>query len=479
VRRKLRLVLPVLVVLLALPAATAKAVARMPVGFFDDPSFRWSTQVNKNLLSAQRTHSSIIHVLANWSLIAPTKPKSPLNGNDPAYHLSDVDTVVRQAQEFGFEVLLTIAQTPKWANGGKTPNYPPKSMSTLTQFSQMLATRYNGSKPGVGTVRLFSVWNEPNLGLFLAPQFNKSGKIVSPATYAKLYAAAYQGIKKGNPSAMVAAGETSNRGRNRPTGSVGNDSVAPATFAHLLSEADPSLKFDAWATHPYPTNYPLGPAQKVAYPNVAFSTMSRFGADLAKWFNRPVPIWVTEYGEQTKPEYPCGGVSYAQQASDIKKALQLSQQSPYVQMFVWFIFRDSTGGCTNTGGTWFSGVLKKNGTKKPAYNSFTSATAGVVGHSQVVAPGKTFKVVMPVPVMAYYNPTGTKVGLTWAVKQGKKNLAIAQPLLPIQKGGTITIPVNFKPVKEQSYSMTVKVNDKHGHTESTVIALLPSVPSSD
>jgi Cellulase (glycosyl hydrolase family 5) len=471
--RKLRLVLPVLVVLLALPAATAKAVARMPVGFFDDPSFRWSTQTSQNLLSAQRTHSSIIHVLANWSTIAPTKPKNALNGNDPAYHLSDLDSVVSQAQQYGFEVLMTIAQTPKWANGGKTPNYPPTNMSTLTQFAQMLATRYNGSKAGVGIVRRFSVWNEPNLGLFLAPQFNASGKIVSPATYAKLFAAAYQGIKKGNPSAMVAAGETSNRGRNRPTGSVGNDSVAPATFAHLLSEANPSLKFDAWATHPYPSA-PTGPNQKVAYPNVAFSTIDRFGADLAKWFHRPVPIWVTEYGEQTRPEQSNRllSVSYSEQAADIKTAFQLSQQSPYVQMFVWFIFRDSSPQ------TWFSGVLRKNGTKKPSYSAFTSAALDVVGHSQTVASGKTFKVVMPVPVMAYYNPTGTKVGLTWAVKQGKKNLAIAQPLLPIQKGGTITIPVNFKPLKDQSYTMTVKVNDKHGHTEATVIALLPSSPSS-
>ena len=172
-QRKLRFVLPAIVVLLALPAATANAVARMPVGFFDDPSFRWSNETSTNLLSTQRTHSSIVHILANWSTIAPTKPANALNGNDPAYHLSDVDALVRSAQQYGFEVLLTIAQTPKWANGGKTPNYPPTNMNTLTQFAQMLATRYNGAKPGVGTVRRFSVWNEPNLGLFLAPQFRE------------------------------------------------------------------------------------------------------------------------------------------------------------------------------------------------------------------------------------------------------------------------------------------------------------------
>jgi hypothetical protein len=473
VQRKLRLVLPVIVVLLALPAATAKAVARMPVGFYDDPSFRWSEVMNGNLLSAQRTHSSVVHILANWSTIAATRPANPLNGNDPAYALTDIDSFVRSAQEYGFQVLLTIAQTPKWANGGKTPNYPPTNMNTLTQFAQMLATRYNGAKPGTGTVRMFSVWNEPNLGLFLAPQFDGSGKIVSGATYAKLYAAAYKGIKAGNPNALVAAGETSNRGRNRPTGNIGRDSVAPATFAHLVAEANPKLKFDAWSTHPYPSAYPLGPGQKVAYPNVAFSTMSRFGADLAKWFGRPVPIWVTEYGEQTKPEYPCGGVSYAQQAADVKKAMLLAQSNPYVEMFVWFIFRDSTGGCANLGGTWFSGVLKKTGQKKPSYNTFASTAKNVVGYSQVVAAGKKFTVLVPVPVMAYYNPTGTKVGVTWAVRQGNKNLAIAQPLVPIQKGGTINLQVNYLPAKGKSYTMTISVNDKHGHTEFIVFALLP------
>src|SRR5262249_47006135 len=216
--------------------------------------------------------------------------------------------------------------------------------------------------------------------------------------------------------------DTSMRCRTLPTSRLGIDPSPPATFALILYVIAPRLKFDAWATHPYPTTYILGPAQRVAYPNVAFTTMTRFGADLAKWFHRPIPIWITEYGEQTKPEYPFGGVTYAKQAADAAKALQLASENKYVEMFVWFIFRDSNGA------PWFSGLLKKNGTKKPSYNSFMKAAVGVVGQSQVVAPAKTFKVVLPVPVMAYYNPVGTKVGLTWAVKQGKKNLAISQPL---------------------------------------------------
>ncbi|HEX4520389.1 MAG TPA: hypothetical protein VH063_12480 [Gaiellaceae bacterium] len=465
--RKLRLVVPVVVVLLlALTAASAKAVARMPVGFFDDPSFRWATEPTINLASAQKANGSIIHVLANWSTIAPTKPVHPLNGSDPAYHLSDIDALARSAQKYGSEVLLTIYGTPKWANGGKTANYAPTNMSTLTQFSQMLASRYNGTNPGYGVVTRFSVWNEPNLGGFLMPQFSGS-KIVSPGIYVKLYMAAYKGIKAGNKTALVAAGETSNRGLNHHMAGQ-TDTTAPATFAHLVSVAAPKLPFDAWATHPYPSVGALGPAQKVAYPNVAFSTMNRFGADLEKWFHRRVPIWVTEYGEQTKPQQSAGGVSYAKQAVDVKKALQLAAASPYVEMFVWFIFRDSTSQ------TWFSGIETKTGTKKPAYTAFAATAKGIVGHDEFVTAGKKISVKVAVPIMTYYNAIGAKVGMTYYLYDGKKLVSIGQPLVAIQKGGMITVPVNYKAAKGTTYTLALNINDKHGYKEKTDVLLLPS-----
>ena len=93
--RKLRVALFALVVLVvAVAAGTARAVPRMPIGFYDDPSFRWAPKPTVNLASAEKTHASIIHVLADWSQIAPTKPKSALNGNDPAYQLSDLDDLL-------------------------------------------------------------------------------------------------------------------------------------------------------------------------------------------------------------------------------------------------------------------------------------------------------------------------------------------------------------------------------------------------
>jgi hypothetical protein len=462
---KIRFALLFVMVLLAVPAATANAVARMPVGFFDDPSFRWEANPLANLKAAQQAHTSVIHVLADWATIAPTRPASPLNGNDKAYVLSDLDALVESAQKYDFQVLLTISGTPPWANGGQTPNHPPTNTADLTQFAQMLASRYNGSHAGKGTVSLFSVWNEPNLQEFLTPQF-EGNTIVSPGIYSKLYQAAYKGIKAGNPKALVAIGETSNRGRNHPSGG-GNDSVAPATFAHLLSLAAPKIQFAAWATHPYPEGSDrLGPTQKVAYPNVAFSTMTRFGSDLKTWFHRRVPIWITEYAEQTVPEH-VGGVTYSQQASDVKQVLKLAAANPYVEMFVWFVFRDSTPQ------TWFSGLETAKGAKKASYSAFAATAQGIEGQSQVISPGQPFVVNVPVPVLTYFDPPGYPVTAIYKVYLGASLVAAKQVSVTVQTDARVSIPVNFKPVKGKSYAMNVFVADKHGNVAKTTYVLLP------
>jgi Cellulase (glycosyl hydrolase family 5) len=466
--RPLRLALLVLVVLAALPAAAVKAAPRMPIGFYDDPSFRWASasSILSNLAAAKAAHSTIIHALADWSQLAPEKPANPLDGDDPAYQLSDLDALVRTAPRYNQQVLITISNTPKWANGGQTVNHPPTRLSDLTNFAQMLAARYNGRHPGFGAVTRWAVWNEPNLQLFLTPQFGPDGHTnVSGKEYAKLVAAAYKGIKAGNPRALVAAGETSNRGHNRHTGGV-SDSTAPATFARAVAVANPHLQFDAWSTHPYPSEYRFGPSQRVSYPNVGLTNLNKLGDSLRQWFHRRVPLWITEWGEQTAPEHS-GGVSRAQQAKDAATALQLAAANPYVEMFVWFIFRDSTGQ------TWFSGLKTKGGQNKPAYAAFARTAKGIDGQTIQVSPGaKSFKVTIDVPFLAYHDSPGAVVGVDYKVFFGKSNSAEGQPQAVISPDQTITFTVKFRPQKGFYYLMIVEVNDKHGQRARRVIALV-------
>jgi hypothetical protein len=461
VLRVVRFAVFALVVMFAMPVAQVSATPRLTVGFFDDPSFRWAPAPDVNFELAQRANASVVHVLADWSQIAEARPASPLDGDDPAYQLSDLDALVRTAPLYNLQVMITISGTPRWANGGKTPNHVPTNVNTLRQFAQMLSARYNGLHAGFGAVSRWAVWNEPNLELFLTPQFEGS-RIVSPEIYAKLYRAAYSGIKAGNPLAEVAAGSTSNRGRNRPTDKSG--SVAPATFARLLSEQRPKLQFTAWATHPYPTETRLGPQQRVAYPNVTMTRVKQFGDSLKTWFGRRVPIWITEYAEQTRPEY-AGGVSRAQQAADARTALLMAQENPYVEMFVWFIIRDSNDR------TWNSGLVSRGGIKKPAYATFTKAARGIDGQTQMVAPGKQPTIRLDIPYLTYYNSVGARVGTTYEIRDGKKVIAVGQAAGRIASDQTVSFVAKFKPAKGKTYILDAYVNDRHGQVTERSVSL--------
>ena len=120
----------------------------MPIGFFDDPSFRWSADRAQNLAAAAAAGATVIHTTADWAKIAPTKPAIAGDPNDPAYKLGDLDELVREAGRYGLRVMINITGTPKWANGGLSENHMPKNLNDLTTFAQLLAVRYDGENPG-------------------------------------------------------------------------------------------------------------------------------------------------------------------------------------------------------------------------------------------------------------------------------------------------------------------------------------------
>jgi hypothetical protein len=449
-----RFALLALIALLAAPAATVHAALKMPIGFFDDPSFRWSPDRAENLRQASVAGASVIHTTASWPGLAPTKPANAANGDDPAYKLNDLDELVFQSGIHGMRVMIDINGTPKWANGGKAPNVMPKNLGDLTAFARMLATRYNGHQ-GHGSVSLWSVWNEPNLQLFLTPQY--VGKtIVGPANYGKLFKAAYAGIKSGNPLAKVGIGETSARGRDKPLAGI-SASVAPGTFAKYLAKV-PGLKFDAWAHHPYPTSPNLPPTQKVRYPNVTLSTLPKFEADLKTFFHRSVPVWITEYGHETKPPDP-HGVSYSTQATYATQALNIAKNDPNVQMFIWFVFHD------NAGNPWQSGLYSASNVQKPAYDAFGAVARLIDGTMTTVKAGTTPRVTMYMPYLGYYSQPGTEIGVTYLVRDGSNSVVAGQPVAALGGDYSITFATNFTPAKGHLYTVTATANEPNGHTE--------------
>ncbi len=440
---------------LALPPLSAAAAPHMYVGFQDDPSFRFREPREANLDEAKQASATIVRAQVTWARVAFNRPASPTNPFDPAYQLSDVDELVRNAQRRGFEVLLTIYGTPPWANGGQKPNRLPTKLGDLTDFSRALAARYSGRYAGFPYVRFFSVWNEPNLAQFLSPQFTAAGKSVAPGLYAKLYRAAYAGIKAGSPRAAVAIGETSARGHDKPTSTV-QHSHSPGKFAQLVAKADPRLRFDAWAEHPYPFTPSQAPTDKVRLPNVSLTQLPEFQKLLDKAFNRRnTPIWVTEYSHETRPQEP-RGVSYATQSSYARSALGIVKGYSFVPVFIWFVLRDDPSN------PWQSGLLDEDGSRKPSFAQFSSM-ARLLDARDAVVYVKAGKANPSVRVsaleLAGHSGTGSRVGVTYKVIFKKTVVAVEQPAPVIEADGWVTLKLAFKPQAKRSYRMTVDIGD--------------------
>jgi polysaccharide biosynthesis protein PslG len=343
-------------------AALLPPVARaepMVVGFLDDASFRWHPERAQLLGRARATGARLVRVLVAWHVVAPARPApGALPYDEPLMH--DLDELVARAESRGMELLFTIWGTPPWANGGLPANHAPTDLDALRDFARGVAARYPA-------VRRYSVWNEPNTELFFAPQFDEAGRSVSPAAYARVYRATYDGIKAANPRALVGIGETSSHGRDAPVAGS-QDRHSPARFAELLSRERPRLEFDAWAHHPYPVQRGGRPDGLALWPAVTLLSLDRFASSLSEWFGRAeTPLWITEFAYEAAPADP-GGIPEDVQAEYAARAIELAAKMPNVELFVWFTFADYDGG-----NPWQSGLLDAKGAERPLYGSFSGA----------------------------------------------------------------------------------------------------------
>jgi len=439
------------------------------MGFHDDPELRYDPSRAAEFDLVRNSNATMVRTLVNWYQVAPDRPANAANPFDPAYRFDDLDEFVRNAQVRGLEVLMTIWGTPSWANGGKATRFLPANMADFKNFCRALAARYSGRYAGYPFVRFFGIWNESNLGNFLAPQFNAKGTIVSPANYAKLAAAGYAGLKAGNGTALVAVGETSSHGRDKPKRGT-TDTVAPATFMKGVAKANKKLKFDAWAHHPYPYPVSLAPTQKVRYPNVMLSTMPQFEKDLDQAFGRQnIPVWITEYGHETKPGEP-QGVTEAQQAQYLPQAISIAKKDPRVAMFVWFTFRDSPGN------PWQSGLYRPTGAAKPAQPKWASAVKPL----SMVNGKASFKGGTKNPTLTVYlrefcaiNPIGAQVGANVQTLLAGKIVQHSQPAAPLAIDCTIPVRLSGLTVaKGKTYTVQIDTNTAAGsiaHRTITVV----------
>jgi hypothetical protein len=276
----------------------------------------------------------------------------------------------------------------------------------------------DGSSSAVGPVLprvdFWSIWNEPNHPGWLTPQWHpnpEGGRMVavSPRVYRRLFDSAWAALQAtGHGQDTILVGETSPRGardrgltkavrplefirelyclsrRLRPyRGGQARARGCPDTDAARSSFASdhPGLfQATGWAHHPYAFETPPRRHDRVR-DNVVLIDLRRLTKTLDRALARhgrprQLPIYVTEYGYQTKPPDPTVGVSWARQAAYLAEGDYLAFRNPRVAAMTQFLLVDDgplrqfPSDDPRYWGTFQTGLVTHEGRRKLAYEAY-------------------------------------------------------------------------------------------------------------
>lgn len=382
-----------------------------------------------------------IHIYMHWADIAPdpTLPHRPAfdatsPGGYPSASWAVYDTILRDAQARGLGVdLALVPPPPRWAEGKGAPDPATQpewrpSAAMFGQFVHAVATRYSGRYTPPGTAKplprvdFWSIWNEPNLGIELAPEAKPHTQIeVAPGLYRGIVDAAWKGFAaSGHGHDTILIGEIAPAGatfRNAP-GLFAN--MAPLRFLRALycvganyrplrgtaaqvrdcpttaagtagfAAAHPGLfHASGFADHPYPQGLPpnqptpnepdYAELAKIDKLEQTLDTLQRVYGSRTR-----LPIWSTEFGYQTTPpDTEAGTVSPTQAAFYLNWSEYLSWLDPRLRSYDQYQLVDSPAGVFATGLKTATGELK------PGYDAyrmpiFLPATTTLRRHPLVV-----------------------------------------------------------------------------------------------
>ena len=404
------------------PAQPAKLLSRPGLESIFSPGPELITDTAGTLDRLHQLGVDRVHVYLHWSDIAPA-PNSPVrpsfDATDPAAYpaagWAPFDAIVRgvHARGMGLDFAL-VPPPPRWASGkgAPDPSAQPEwrpSAQEFGQFVRAVGIRYSGhyTPPGASSplprVAFWSIWNEPNSGVELAPQALEPSQVeVSGLLYRRLLDAAWSGLQAtGHGRDTILIGELAPAGATFGNAPGNFGVMAPLRFLRALYCVDTSYKpltgraatlrgcpataagsakfasqhpglfhATAFADHPYPQG--LAPnavtPDEPDYAELAETpTLERVLDTLQQVYGSSTryPIYSTEFGYQTTPPDPGRGtVSPEVAARYLNWAEYLSWRDPRVRSYDQYLLIDPPGGY------FASALLFANGTPKPGYFAY-------------------------------------------------------------------------------------------------------------
>lgn len=358
------------------PPVTVDVPRTSPVAGIQDDTVYTGQDPTERVRTMVESGAAVIRVDLLWSQVAQSRPTNPTDPADPAYHWEGYDRLLDVAKANKVEVLFAVYGTPEWA-ADPTVTLPkdlpfafavrPENAADFGAFATAAATRF--SPRGV---RNWEGWNEPNITVFLYPQYERRGNrwvATSPRTYSDLQKSFYTGIKSVDPDAIVAGGVTAPTGdrcgiscRVGKTQPAAPNRIKVVDFLDALDAPQLRPPMDIVSHHPYPTSAP----RPTTRPNPSFIDLYNLGALTAaidRTYLRGSRVWLTEYGFGTEP-VPQNPKFFTpqEQADYIADAFQRGRANPRVELMIYYFLHDHA--------TWKSGLLDIEGNPKPGLAAY-------------------------------------------------------------------------------------------------------------
>lgn len=295
------------------------------------------------------------------------------------------DAAVNAIVAAGLQPYLTLgSHAPKWATrrGGRAGTNRPNAKA-FKAFAQAAGEHYP-------SVHIWSIWNEPNLYSWLSPQ-RSHGVPLSPSIYRNLYLAGVRGLKAGGHT-----GDKFLLGELMPRAGTSRQKVRPLEFLREMACLDSHYRqirgkaakkrgchkvgrfpTSGIAYHPYTP--PAGPHSREGRDDAAIGQLGRLRATidaLARRGKLPrrLPIWITEFGFQTKPPDPLQGAPLKRAASFMDESEWIAFHNPRVASYSQYTLYDDPprpGSGVLRWSSWQAGIYFANGKRKPSvFNAF-------------------------------------------------------------------------------------------------------------
>lgn len=283
------------------------------------------------------------------------------------YDFSTFDSFVAAAARHDIRVLPVIFDPPPFRSSKPRRRavhgtYFPKNLADMGVFAAEVARRYgvggyfwksNSSLPYL-PFTAYQIWNEPNLVAYAPPK-------PSAARYVAMLKATGPAIKAVDPSAEIVTAGLPDSRLSKPN---------VFKFIQQMYRAGAKGTFDTIGINPYaPTAGSL------------IRKLRRIRSIMAGFGDANARLWVTELGwSDTGPGSPfrAGKSGQAKRIGQAVRALKANTARLRLRGFFYFAWRD---GAVYKGGHDFwglhTGLLRKNGTRKPAYAAFKKAVAAL------------------------------------------------------------------------------------------------------